>query len=73
MALRPKCRRAARREYVDAVLWCEALQKGLGRQFVDSVDDAIRAICEAPQRCRFEYRDIQRIRVKLFPTGSFSE
>ena len=67
MTLTARFRLAARREFEDAAAAYDAARKGLGGRFVDAVDETIQLACEAPQRYRFELRDVQRIRVRRFP------
>jgi plasmid stabilization system protein ParE len=67
VTLTARFRLAARREFEDAATAYEAAREGLGRRFVDAVDETIRLACDAPQRYRFELRDVQRIRVRHFP------
>ena len=67
MTLSPRFRLAARREFEEAASSYEAARKGLGRRFVDAVDETVRLACETPQRYRFEMSDVQRIRVSHFP------
>jgi plasmid stabilization system protein ParE len=67
VTLSPRFRLAARREFEDAASNYEAARQGLGRRFVEAVDESIYLASEAPQRYRFELRDVQRIRVKHFP------
>jgi plasmid stabilization system protein ParE len=67
VSLSPRFRFAARREFEDAASNYDAARSGLGNRFVAAVDDTIRLACEAPQRYRFELRDVQRIRVRHFP------
>jgi len=67
MTLQPFFRKAARLEYEEAAIWYENQKGGLGSEFVDEIDRALRAACEAPQRFPMVLSDVQRTRIQRFP------
>ena len=67
MKLQPFFRKAARLEYEEAAIWYESQKTGLGIEFVEEIERALFAACEAPQRCRTALQDVRRIRVNRFP------
>lgn len=67
MTLRPSFRKAARLEYDEAALWYESQKIGLGSEFVEEIERALLAACEAPQRFSVVLQDVRRVRVRRFP------
>ena len=67
MTLRPSFRKAARLEYEEAAIWYESQKAGLGGEFVEEIERALLAACEAPQQCPVMLQDVRRIRVPRFP------
>jgi plasmid stabilization system protein ParE len=67
MTLRPSFRKAARLEYDEAAIWYESQKVGLGVEFVEEIERALLAACEAPQRFSAVLQDVHRVRVRRFP------
>jgi plasmid stabilization system protein ParE len=67
MTLRPFFRKAARLEHDEAAIWYETQKAGLGSEFVEEIERALQAGCEAPQRFPVALRDVRRARVQRFP------
>lgn len=55
------------REYADAVSRYEERQRGLGRRFIQSVEDTIESICQAPSRWPVLEDDVRRRLTRVFP------
>src|ERR1035438_7443782 len=60
-------RRAARREFDEAVLWYEERRAGLGSQFVSEINHAIKLVLENPQRFPIMHHEIRCVRARRFP------
>jgi toxin ParE1/3/4 len=61
----------AEREALKAARWYEREAAGLGRAFLESVEQALLAVEENPYQSPELYRDIRRALVKRFPYGVF--
>ncbi len=59
---------AARVEHLEHVAYYEACQIGLGARYLLAFDEAMRKVCESPDRYRVEFSpDIRKYRVPGFP------
>ena len=67
MKLRPVFHPAARLEFDQSATWYERQRPGLGNAFVQTVESAISAACDAPQRFAVISQDIRCVRVRRFP------
>lgn len=54
-------------EYRVAALWFAARQPELGLRFIESVEDAIKRVVEAPARWRVIEEDVRRCLTRVFP------
>lgn len=54
-------------EFEEAASYYTSQQPGAGLRFVDSVEDAIHRILEAPLRWRIQEEDIRRCLIRVFP------
>lgn len=59
----------AQQELDDAVVWYEHQQPGLGLQFLDEIDRAIKRIVTYPKSCAEIEDGIRRCLIKRFPYG----
>lgn len=59
------------RDLHEAAAWYEAEVKGLGRDFVRAVDEAINAAAQLPMRFPDVHRGVRRVLVKRFPYGVY--
>ncbi|HAZ60467.1 MAG TPA: hypothetical protein DCY89_02690 [Gammaproteobacteria bacterium] len=64
-------RRAAQREFGDAVLWYEERRVGLGREFRAEIERAIESVAHNPSRFPLMHRDIRCVRARRFPYSVF--
>ena len=71
MTLAVVFRRAACREFDEAVLWYEARRSGLGAQFVSEIEHAVYLAAENPERFPIMHRDIRCVRARRFPYSVF--
>jgi plasmid stabilization system protein ParE len=67
MKLRLKLRRAARKEFDEAIRWYETRQSGLGGEFINEVEHAFQNIAAQPDRYPVAMDDIRIARVRRFP------
>ncbi len=56
-------------EMVDAAVWYESQQKGLGKRFVTAVQDALNRIQLNPELYTLVEGDVRRCPTKTFPFG----
>jgi len=56
-------------EMVDAAVWYESQQKGLGKRFVTAVQDAFNRIQLNPELYTLVEGDVRRCPTKTFPFG----
>jgi plasmid stabilization system protein ParE len=57
----------ARFEFRQARLYYDSKQPGLGRRFVEAVENTARSFAHSPQLFRLVYEDIRKSRVPRFP------
>ena len=57
----------ARADIREAARWYDGRSPGLGDRFLASVDAALRAAREGPERSRQVYREVRRVPVPDFP------
>jgi toxin ParE1/3/4 len=60
-------RREAEADILEAFRWYESRRPGLGRAFVDVVDEAFERLTEAPSSFPVAYRDLRRFVLLRFP------
>lgn len=58
---------AARQEFVQASLFYDEKQSGLGQRFIGSVDAAIRSLVSAPESWPFLEEPVRRRLTRVFP------
>lgn|ERR1035437_9188978 len=51
--------------------WYQLQNEGLGSEFMDAVDAAVKAIGESPLRYPVIYRNVRRAQIERFPFGAF--
>ena len=56
----------AEQDALEAAIWYEERQPGLGDEFLTEVDRAIRALCETPLLHRVRFADVRRAPVHRF-------
>jgi toxin ParE1/3/4 len=71
MTLPAAFRRAARRDVEDAALWYEERRVGLGTQFRDEVEAAVRLAAEQPLRFPRKHKQVRAVRIRRFPYSVF--
>ncbi len=54
-------------EYRQAALWYAEREPKLGLQFIESVEDAIERVIDAPSRWRVIEEDVRRCLTRMFP------
>lgn len=59
----------AEAEMVDAAMWYESQQQGLGKRFLTSVHDSLHRIALNPETYPYVEGDVRRCLVKIFPYG----
>lgn len=59
----------ARQEVDDAVTWYDQQVKGLGRDFLDELDQAVRRIVSLPESCSEIEPGLRRCLLARFPYG----
>jgi plasmid stabilization system protein ParE len=64
-------RRAAQREFDEAVLWYEERRVGLGAEFVAEIERAVGLAAENPERFPVMHRDVRCVRTRRFPYSVF--
>jgi len=67
MTLRVVFRRAARREFDDAVDRCDEQRPGLGEEFILEIDHAVANAAAAPERYPIVFGDVRRTVARRFP------
>lgn len=63
--------REAEVEAAEAAQWYESRSQGLGRVFLDLVEQTLAEIADGPRRFPEVYRGVRRALVKRFPFGIF--
>lgn len=63
--------RLAELEMVQAALWYEAQQPGLGTEFAREVDAGIKVILDGPDRWADVGAGVRKYRINRFPYGLF--
>lgn len=58
--------REAEADALEAAIWYEDRQAGLGEEFIDEVDRAVRALSESARRNRIRFADVRRAAVDRF-------
>ena len=71
MSVSPTIRTGAIRDLHESAKWYESQSEGLGRDFVERVDQAIDAACLMPLRFPVIHRDLRRVLVKRYPFGVY--
>ena len=56
----------AEQDALDAAIWYEERQPGLGDEFLTEVDRAVRTLCERPLLHRVRFADVRRASVHRF-------
>ena len=64
---RPLFRLVAAADLEEASLWYEAQRPGLGREFLDAAEDALRRVISTPKGYAVVYRDRRRVLLGRFP------
>jgi len=64
---RPLFRLAAAADLEEASLWYEAQRPGLGREFLDAAEDAVRRVMAMPRGYALVYKDRRRVLFARFP------
>ena len=64
-------RPAAAADVEEAFSWYEQQRPGLGKEFLDAVDAALREIAGHPLRQTVIFRDMRRLLLKRFPYAVF--
>ena len=64
-------RPAAAADLDEACRWYEAQRSGLGREFLDAIQQVFIAIVEMPGRFRVVHGNVRRALVRRFPYGVF--
>ncbi len=59
----------AEREFVQAALWYEEQQQGLGQRFLNCVQDALNRLVISPELYPLVDGDVRRCLTKTFPFG----
>ena len=63
----PLFRLAAAADLEEASLWYEAQRPGLGREFLDATEDAVKRVLAAPKGYALVYKDRRRALLARFP------
>lgn len=56
----------AEQDALDAAIWYEQRQPGLGEEFLDEVDRAVRALSESAMHHRIRFADVRRAPIRRF-------
>jgi toxin ParE1/3/4 len=56
----------AEQDALDAAIWYEQRQPGLGEEFLDEVDRAVRALGESAMHHRIRFADVRRAPIRRF-------
>ena len=64
-------RRAARREFDDAIDWYDQQQSGLGEEFESEVQRSLETILNMPMMFAIVHRDLREAWVRRFPYGIY--
>ena len=57
----------AQQELIDAAVWYDDRQEGLGDEFVDEVSDKVVNICKMPERFPVVHDDVRQAILRGFP------
>ena len=71
MTAEVRLRPEAEQDLVEAALWYEANEPGLGGQFLDQVQATLATIAEQPAAYTVLHNSVRRALVKRFPFGVF--
>lgn len=71
MTLTIRLRPEADQDLMDAAVWYEEQQRGLGNRFLDEVVSAFSAISEAPRMFPSVHRNTRRTLIRHFPFGVY--
>ncbi len=71
MTAEVRLRPEAEQDVVEAALWYEENEPGLGVQFVDQVQATLNTIAEQPSAFTAVHKTVRRALVKRFPFGVF--
>ncbi|HVT17804.1 MAG TPA: type II toxin-antitoxin system RelE/ParE family toxin [Thermoanaerobaculia bacterium] len=63
--------REAEAEALEASEWYEKRSQGLGRAFLELVEQTLEELAERPRQFPLVYRDVRRALLKRFPYGVF--
>jgi toxin ParE1/3/4 len=63
--------REAEAEALEAAEWYEKRSQGLGRAFLELVEQTLEDLAERPRQFPLVYRDVRRALLKRFPYGVF--
>ncbi|MFZ5764056.1 MAG: type II toxin-antitoxin system RelE/ParE family toxin [Thermodesulfobacteriota bacterium] len=61
----------ARRDIESAFAWYERQRRGLGFEFLDCLEVAVRRIVGFPESCQVVYRNVRRCVIRRFPFSIF--
>ena len=61
----------ASEDAVEAAVWYEKQRKGLGREFVESIDEGVASILDNPYKFGILRENFRRIVINRFPFGIF--
>jgi plasmid stabilization system protein ParE len=64
-------RPAASKDIAEAYRWCEQQQTGLGKRFLDAVEQAFQRISTMPELYPCVLRDARRVLMRNFPYSIF--
>ncbi|MEY2574764.1 MAG: hypothetical protein QOF80_251 [Verrucomicrobiota bacterium] len=56
----------AEQDALDAAIWYEQREPGLGEEFLDEVDRAVRALGESAMHHRIRFADVRRASIRRF-------
>ena len=56
----------AEQDALDAAIWYEQRQPGLGEEFLGEVDRAVRTLCESALHHRIRFTDVRRVPIHRF-------
>lgn len=71
MTVEVRLRPEAEQDLLEAALWYETNEPGLGGQFLDQVQATLRAIAEQPGAYAALHNSVRRALVRRFPFGVF--
>lgn len=71
MTCEVRLRPEAEQDLIDAAIWYEERQPGLGHQFLDEVTITLSNIAETPLACPNVHRGTRRAIIRRFPFGIY--